>query len=230
MTAFLSVGLSCFLLTMQAWADRPTLRWTQGGRASLRSKDEIPSEVFENLDLELAPKESWWRVAPYVEARRDLDVSKWSHLELGAEAGVKPFAWIPEDCAVYLKPLRWFHVEHGFYERWFSTESSFLEKNHSHEKTLQLFPEKPHPEWKIRSMFDIPLPWDHRFSNPFGLYALNEYIYDLQEGRGIRNEVGVGIKIPLPWDHVSTRLGWRHVDLIHLPDVDQFEGSIQAEF
>jgi len=228
-TLFLGVSIYSLLGTTGAWADRPTLRFTEGIRASLRSKESEPSELTERAEIELIPKEEWWKIVPFVEARRNLDSSSWSRVELGTELGLRTF-WLSSDPPPwFLKPLAWFHVEGGFYERWYSPKINLSENHRPADKNLELFPSKPHPEWRTRTTFDIPLPWSC-FSKPLGVYALNEYYYDLQEGRGIRNEVGAGIKIPLPGSHFSTRLGWRHVDLVHLSDADQFEGSVQVEF
>lgn len=91
-------------------------------------------------------------------------------------------------------------------------------------------PGRNHPEWEIHTVFSVPLRFLFKGPRSMALYGLNEYTYDLRAGRGIRNEMGVGFKIPMPWARWNTFLGWRHVDLIHRADVDQFEGSLQAGF
>jgi len=231
--ALLLVGLPLLFSceSSPAWAIQPTLRLTQGARASLRSKGDLPSELISRAELDLFPQEKWWRAFPFVEARWDVDDAQWSKVELGGEADVKPFAWCTDSCSSwYIRPLSWFSAGQAFYQRWFSPDISPSDPAHPPGKLRQLFPGNTHTEWNTRTRFDVPLPWRVR-SRPLEAYALNEYIFDLNEGRGIRNEVGAGLKVPLPMtQRVDLLLGWRHVDLIHLLDVDQFEGSVQVEF
>ena len=85
-------------------------------------------------------------------------------------------------------------------------------------------------EWEVRTVFTFPLPWWEIRSEKLSFYALNEWTFNIDDGEGDRNEVGAGIRIPLPWKPFSASLGWRHVDLIHRPDLDQFEGSLRADF
>ena len=91
-------------------------------------------------------------------------------------------------------------------------------------------PGRDRMEWEVRTLFTVPLPWWEIRSKKVALYALNEWTYDIDSGEGRRNEIGFGVRIPLPVPHLSSSLGWRHVDLIHGPDLDQFEGTLTAEF
>lgn len=85
-------------------------------------------------------------------------------------------------------------------------------------------------EWEVRTVFTASLPWWEIRSRKVSLYALNEWTFDIETGEGQRNEVGAGFRIPLPLPPLSASLGWRHVDLIHDSDMDQFEGTLAAEF
>lgn len=100
--------------------------------------------------------------------------------------------------------------------------------NAIHHATLD--PGDDRSEWEVRALFIWPLPWWRVRSEKLSLYALNEWTFNINNGEGARNEMGAGIRIPLPWKHLSTAIGWRHVDLIHRPDLDQFEGSLRADF
>ena len=183
---------------------------------SLRSKGDLPNEIISRLEADFSTHQKRWNLSPFVEARWDIDDSKCSKVELGAEVGVKP--------------LSWFYLGEGIYQRWFSPDVDLSDPAHPPGKLRTLLPGNPHTESETRVLVDVPLPWSIH-SRPLGLYALNEYVFDFNEGRSIRNEVAAGIKIPLPTSYpVSASLGWRHVDLVHLLDVDQFEGSIQIEF
>ncbi len=211
------------------------MRLQEGGRASLRTKGGVPSEMVTRAELDFSPHQEQWRAFPFVEARWDIDDSKWSRVELGAEVGTKAVSWCPHLSSLssekwYLRPLSWFYVGQAFYERWFRADRDSTDQQHPSGKLESLYPGNPHTEWRTRTRFDVPLPWTIR-SSSLALYAVNDYIYDLNLGRGLRNEVGAGLKIQFPGaPGRSLLLGWRHVDLVHLNDTDQFEGSVQFEF
>ena len=109
---------------------------------------------------------------------------------------------------VHLFP--WFYLGNGIQQAW-------------------LHPDDDRSEWEVRTVLSWPLPLAVR-SEKLSLYALNEWTFDIDKGEGQRNEVGVGFRIPLPWKPFSSQLGWRHVDIIHDSDMDQFEGSLRADF
>ena len=185
-----------FLRVLPASAQRPPVRFSQGGRANLRDEQRIRSEILGRFEADLVSK-SRLHLIPFLEARWDLDRSSWSRVELGGEMGVQL--------------LPWFYAGHGIHQAWLS-------------------PERDRPEWEIRTLVHIPLSLLKINRKPVGLYVLNEYTYDLREGRGVRNEVAAGFKVPLPVPRLSAMLGWRHVDPVHFPDMDQLEASLQAEF
>ncbi len=179
-------------------ADRPSIRFAQGGRWSLRRKSAIGSEMVGRADLGFSRKNRWF-LTPFAEVRRDVNQGTWSRTELGAE-----FAF---------KPAGWFTLAQGLHRAWVALGGDSL-------------------EWEIRTLLGWPASFLPRVGGrPIELYALNEYTYDLELGRGVRNETGGGIKIPFPqksrWTLV---LGWRHLDLIHSVDMDQFEGSLEFQF
>ncbi|MCM8811556.1 MAG: hypothetical protein NC910_00700 [Candidatus Omnitrophica bacterium] len=207
--------LGCFLLSVPAVgaAERPTLVVTEGGRVSLRSKKATPSEFVSRADLLFVNPSSWWTVFPFGEIRKNLDGDGWSRIEAGAEFGVKPFHWFDDEkSSAYLKPLRWIYLGQGFHKAWLS-------------------PGNDTAEWETRVVFTAPLPWEIA-AKPVEFYGVDEYTYDLELGRGTRNEFGFGLKLPLPFEHfpLKTVIGFRHVDIVHEDDTDQFEGSLQAVF
>ena len=109
------------------------------------------------------------------------------------------------------QPFSWAYLGNGLQRAW-------------------LDPGDDRTEWEVRTVFTFPLPWWEIRSEKVKLYALNEWTYDIDSGEGRRNEVGAGVRIPLPVPHLTPSLGWRHVDLIHDPDLDQFEGWLTADF
>ncbi len=231
MKKILAAALMLLTLAGWAWAERPEIELTAAGRVSLRSKDGVPSELLSRIDVLLLPNHPHWMFTPFVETRYSFDDSDFSRVELGAEAGVKPFSWWQEELEAnwYTKPLTWFYFGQAVYQRWLKPEISQTPAK-SAETLEHIFPGATHTEWESRFLFDIPIPWAIK-SHPLGLYALDEYIVDLNQGRTIRNEIAAGVKIPLVEKHsVGLFIGWRHVDLVHLNDTDQFETGIRAKF
>lgn len=188
-----------------AWGARPAVVFIQSIRAGLREKPAVPNEAIGRLELPFGPKEGSWGLSPFFEARRDVEDGLWSRMEAGVELGVKPFAR-------WKRPLSWFYVGNGIHRAWVKPGHDRL-------------------EWEIRTLVDIPVTALLR-SWGFKLYALNEYTYDLQEGRESRNEVAAGFKMPLKVSEFPALLGlgWRHVDWVHGDDADQFEGSFRLTF
>ena len=192
------------VLSSPSWAQRsPSFRLSQGARANWRESTGLTSEAVSRMEIVLL-RRARWRVLPFFETRRAVARDAWSRLELGVEIATKPFLGS-------FPPFSWLTLASGFQQAWLS-------------------PGSDHPEWEVRALFDVPIPKLKVRSTPAGFYLLNEYTYDLEEGAGVRNETGVGVLVPLPMRHFSLLLGWRHVDRVHFTDVDQFEGSLIAEF
>ena len=148
-------------------------------------------------------------------AEADLSLQKWWKLMplFEARKSLDSSSWSRIEAGAELgwQPFSWAYLGNGFQRAW-------------------LTPGSDRVEWEVRTVFTVPLPWWEIRSKKVALYALNEWTYDIENGEGQRNEVSVGFRIPLPIPHMSASVGWRHVDLIHLPDLDQFDGSVTAEF
>ncbi|MBI1953381.1 MAG: hypothetical protein HYS41_04575 [Candidatus Omnitrophica bacterium] len=110
------------------------------------------------------------------------------------------------------KLFSWFTVSQGLHRAWLSGSGDRF-------------------EWEIRTLLSWPAAFLPKVgTRPVMVYALNEYTYNLESGQGLRNEVAVGFKIPLPSRRWAMVLGWRHMDLIHGLDMDQFESSFEIQF
>ena len=190
-------------------AARPELRLTQGVRLSLREKSLVQDELVERASADWGGEWGrcrWW-VGPFLEARRNLEEGLWSRIEIGAELRGSPFHQ-------WKAPFSWFQMASGLHRAWVKPGGDRI-------------------EWEIRALFDVPLPWRLGPRRSF-LYALNEYTVDPASGEGIRNEIGAGLRVPISFSSsgldLGLMLGWRHVDLIHGLDNDQFEGALQLRF
>ena len=204
-TFLLVAALAVAFTSEGAWAAWPALRLFQGVRVDERGPGEtgkIHDEVVSRAEFDLVGKQ-WWHVLPFGEVRRDTQSSTWSRMEVGAEFGVMPFTHLAP-------PFSWFYVGNGFHQAW-------------------VRPGRDHPEWEIRTLFNVPVPFIQVGSRQASFYLGNEYTYDLRLGAGIRNEGMLELRIPLPAPRWSTVLGWKHMDLIHEPDMDQIEVSLLFE-
>lgn len=147
-------------------------------------------------------------------AEADLSLHRWWRLMplLEARVDVDNDRWSRIEAGAELgwQPFSWVYLGSAVHQAWVS-------------------PGSDRPEWEVRTIFTWPLPWKVR-SEKLSLYGLSEWTFDIEIGEGRRNELAAGLRVPLPWKPFSSTLGWRHVDLIHGPDIDQFEGVFQAEF
>ena len=60
-------------------------------------------------------------------------------------------------------------------------------------------------------------------------FAFGQHVLDLDEGKGVRNESGLGIIIPV-LEFLEAKLNWRHIDRIHGYDSDTVELSFDCVF
>ena len=60
-------------------------------------------------------------------------------------------------------------------------------------------------------------------------FVLNEYNYAFEEGRGICNELAIGLIVPVN-KYMETQINWRHIDRIHYYDSDTFEAALTLIF
>jgi hypothetical protein len=79
-----------------------------------------------------------------------------------------------------------------------------------------------------RSKLTASFPFEIFNSKP-SLKIFEEFRFNLDEGEGNRNDVGVGIDVPLT-DIFSCYLGWRHADRIHSYDTDYVETKLTLSF
>ncbi len=80
-------------------------------------------------------------------------------------------------------------------------------------------------EAETRLTFDWPLNFGFLSNEKTKLQAFEEHTFNMEEGAGTRNEVGLMLLHNLT-KHSKVSLGWRHVDRIHDYDSDQITASI----
>lgn len=76
--------------------------------------------------------------------------------------------------------------------------------------------------------FNLPFPDFLPFLD-LSLYALDEYTYNIDEGKGTINEVAAGFNLA-PFELVNFQIGWRHTDYIHGSDSDMVEVGATIKF
>ncbi|MBI3323465.1 MAG: hypothetical protein HYZ95_03265 [Candidatus Omnitrophica bacterium] len=196
----LSVGMLGFLLPFAA--------------PPARSEMESAVRVMQGLRTTLRETKEAVPSEWVSRAEADLSWQRWWKLMplLEARRDVDNGRWsrIEAGAEVGWQPFSWVYLGNAVHQAWVS-------------------PGSDRPEWEVRTIFTWPLPWKVR-SERISLYGLTEWTFDIEIGEGSRNELAAGFRVPLPWKPFSSMLGWRHVDLIHGPDIDQFEGVLQAEF
>ncbi len=136
-------------------------------------------------------------VSPFIELDHNFDRNEFERMEFGAEFGSN-FA-------------EHFYLGLGF-------QYAMLSYNWP---AYSWYPETDDTsEMEPRFLFQYPLiTIDEKELTGF---ILDEYTYDFRFGKGVRNEVCIGLKYPI-WENLTGSLGWRHVDRIHDYDSDTIE-------
>lgn len=187
------------------WEKKPEFRWMQFYRWDRHfDADGLYcsrfSLGFNYLDAQGQPL---FKLIPFFEMRRNLDVDLWERRELGMEIGkdILPFLYLSE------------RVQHVWKnEEWIKP---------------QLFQKENTAEAITRLMLS------RKFFNKNSFYVkgfiIEDYTYDIDDGGGKRNEVIIGAGVPLG-KHWESACNWRHIDRIHFFDTDTFEVSLTLVF
>lgn len=206
---FVAAGVVIVLLVSSralAFFDkRPQMRYKQSySFEDRRSHRQLYSNrLSAGFSFNNAEGAQLFELEPFLGFRRDFRNNNWERKEAGLAISKKIFPWLSVSEAVAQVKAKedWRHYR--FYEKREFTESvSRLKFSHG--------------------------LISNKFINLTG-FLINDYIYDLRAGRGIRNEVIGGFAIPVG-KHLETELCWRHVDRVHYYDSDNLELSATLLF
>lgn len=189
--------------TLRRWQKKPEFRLQQLYRYDMRNKgsDLYITRVSAAFDYLEASARILLRIMPFYEARRNLNDNIWERKEFGVEFGRDIFPWFYLGEAI--QGVRLKDGDHGNYHKRRTTES----------ETRLLF------SHNLVSIKSVKLKG----------YVLGEYTYDFDEGKGMRNEIAVGLIAPIG-KYIETDINWRHIDRIHDWDADTLEASLTLVF
>ena len=194
-----------FSSAFASWDKKPEFRWTQFYRWDRHfDSDGIYSSRFSlsfgYLDGKGRPL---FKVMPFFEMRRNFDADLWERRELGVEIGkdILPCLYLGES------------IQHVWKNEEVTASQKYEKENSVEAKTRLAL---------SRKFFE---------KNSFNLkgFIIGEYTYDMNEGKGRRNEIIIGLSAPLG-KHWEAGLNWRHIDRIHYFDTDTFEASATLVF
>lgn len=142
---------------------------------------------------------------PIEKIERDLKLALWSEMEVGLRRHKLDVVRFGGE--VGLDIFKWVYWGEQVYYGWF---------------------DKQEDKFVLRSKLTFKFPFKFFDLNP-SLRIFEEHRYNLNEGEGFRNDVGVGVNLPLT-EIFGCYLGWRHADRIHKFDTDYIEGKIVLNF
>jgi hypothetical protein len=195
----------CASVSFAAWDKNPVLRFKQLYRydtrhSSHRYVSERVSSVFKYLDRDNKPL---FILTPFFQIRRNIAKSVGNREEIGTEIG--------KDI------VPWFYIGESFQYVWLKEDYRYY----------NVYEKKNYAEGVTRLVLSHNL-MKTRFITVNG-FAFEEYTYDFNDGRAIRNEVVGGFTVPIN-KNAETEINWRHIDPIHYYDSDTVEASVTFIF
>ena len=205
--AILLISLFLLLFASNSFAswNKPEFRLSELYRYDCRDEGH---ELFITrasviLNYANASGEQLFKIVPFFEARRNIKKSLWERKELGLEIGRDFLSWL------YLgEAVQWCWTDED-YQRY----RQYAKRKYAESETRLLLSHK---------LFSIG-------SRELKGFVLNEYTYDFNKGRGIRNELAGGFTLPIV-KHLEMQINWRHIDRIHFYDSDVAEGAFTLVF
>jgi hypothetical protein len=202
----ISLFLLLFVSTLfAAWDKKPEFRWTQTYHYDSRQHNH---RLYNNrfsaaFTYRNEQNNALFKLIPFFEMKRNTDKDIWQRKELGIEAGKDILPWLYFGEAIQKVWMRDDYRYYANYER------------------------RDYMESVTRVCFSQNL-LSTKYLKLKG-FILGEYFYDLDDGKGIRNDAVVGMIVPIG-KYLETCINWRHIDRIHYYDSDTFEGSLTVVF
>jgi len=144
-------------------------------------------------------QEVQFEVFPFFEARRHFELNRWYLNTIGANIRVTCFKYLSFDNGL---------------------QYSQTDVPDIYFKKVRL--DKDRFEAKSALNLTVPL-WEIYGMAPY-LSATNEFFYDIEHGEPLRNEIGVGLRLPIN-KRIDIGFAWRHLDWVKDFDSDQVEIS-----
>ena len=194
-----------FSIAYGDWSKKPELRWTQLYRYDTRKDDHQlytnrVSFTFDYLNKEESPL---FKLTPYFEIRRNVDQGLWERKELGIEIGRDVTGW--------------FYIGEAIQGVWVKDDY----------RDSGIYKKRDYAESETKLLFSRTL-LDNEYVNLKG-FILDEFTYDFGEGRGMRNEIAIGVIMPIG-KYAEADIHWRHIDRIGHYDSDVLETVLTLVF
>jgi len=189
------------------WSQKPEFRLSSSYRYDLRQdfRNLYIDRVYATFSYLNDKKQPLLKLIPFFEIRRNIEGNLWERKELGVEVGKDFFSW------VYL----------GESIQYVWTQEDLTNLYHP------VYEKKDYMESETRLLFSHNL-LSSRYLKLKG-FVLNEYTYDFEQGRGVRNEVAIGLIMPVD-KYFETQINWRHIDRINYYDSDTVEAVLALVF
>ncbi len=157
-----------------------------------------------SMDFDLNNQEDvFLRIKPFFEVKRNVHQAFWQKERLGLEIGKDLTKW-------FYTSLRFSQIwsrddcqQYGYYEK-----REYRDVEYNFKLSYYLVNK---PKFKLEG------------------FIIDEYTYDLNQGRGTRNEVVIGVSYPIN-KYLETTVNWRHIDRVHYFDQDTYEASVTMFF
>ena len=206
--AFLTIScLFTFSSACAGWAKKPEFRLTHLYRYDLRQdfrslySDRV-SIAFTYLDSQEKPL---FKLMPFFEIRRNVERDFWVRKEAGIEIGKDVFSWL--------------YLGESIQKIWMKED--FRNWNPPMYETIDRM------ELEARLCFSHILLSARNFK--LKGFLLEEYTFDVDDGKGTLNEVAAGVILPIG-KYIETALNWRHTDRVPYYDSDSVEVSLSLVF
>ena len=194
-----------FSVVFAGWSKKPEFRWEQLYRCDDRreNKELYTNRISLTFDYLNQEKSPLFKLTPYFEIRRNIDLDHWERKELGLEIGKNITSWFYVGQAIQKGWMKEDYRYSGFYET------------------------RDYVESENRVLFGHTI-LRNRHIHLKG-FILNEYTYDFNVGKGMRNEVAIGLISPL-YKFLEADIDWRHIDRVNHYDSDTFEFALAMVF
>lgn len=195
-------SVSLFSSAFAGWDKKPDMKFTLLYRHDVRvDYHELVSERFSaGFTYNDNKGKQIFKITPFFEARQNLRKRYFEREELGVEIGKDIFPWLYVGNAIQRGYMREDYSDRNYYQNRKYTES----------------------ELRVMLKHNI-------FSTKLKYFVLDEYSYEFDAGKGVRNEVAIGGIIPIT-KSLEAVLNWRHIDRIPCYDSDVIEASLTFSF
>jgi len=190
------------------FTDRPRFRLEQLYRCDLKTnKSNLYINRFNaTLNYKIERWNQEFKIIPYIENQLNIEHEVWIRNEFGVELGRDITSWM-----------------------YFGQNFHYADLKED-DRDREDFRRGNRAEWRSRLKFHLPLIKEKDTGEvKLRGYVLNEYTYNLEDGKGYKNEVVIGAVVSIIKD-IELNVDWRHIDRVNYYDSDNAEFSCTLLF